>query len=246
MLIVRTAALAASLVASAAPAATVTFALTGNTATSGTHGNVRQFSASNGFHTVNVRASAWNMTGSKTYDSYLGAYSNGLGVTSDGESSGSPDHTIDNKSRKDFILLQFDQKVSLISGKFSTYTIDGNKDSDATIGWNNSNLAWTMKPSLNDKVLSVLGEVVPVANRFTSSGNGTSGTRTITNGRTFANVWLVGANFGSTPDTRTDGFKFGTMTVGVVPEPASWAMMIAGFGFVGAAKRRRRGTVVLA
>ncbi|MBS0504308.1 MAG: PEP-CTERM sorting domain-containing protein [Proteobacteria bacterium] len=28
-----------------------------------------------------------------------------------------------------------------------------------------------------------------------------------------------------------------------VPEPATWAMMIAGFGFVGAAMRRRRRTV---
>lgn len=32
-----------------------------------------------------------------------------------------------------------------------------------------------------------------------------------------------------------------TQIGGGVPEPASWAMMIAGFGFVGAAARRRRG-----
>lgn len=32
-------------------------------------------------------------------------------------------------------------------------------------------------------------------------------------------------------------------TSGVVPEPASWAMLIAGFGLVGAAARRRRQTV---
>jgi hypothetical protein len=31
---------------------------------------------------------------------------------------------------------------------------------------------------------------------------------------------------------------------GVVPEPASWALMIAGFGIVGVAARRRRGTVM--
>jgi len=30
---------------------------------------------------------------------------------------------------------------------------------------------------------------------------------------------------------------------GVIPEPATWAMMILGFGFVGFAARRRRGTV---
>jgi hypothetical protein len=33
---------------------------------------------------------------------------------------------------------------------------------------------------------------------------------------------------------------------GVVPEPASWAMLIAGFGLVGAAKRSQRMTVVTA
>lgn len=33
---------------------------------------------------------------------------------------------------------------------------------------------------------------------------------------------------------------------GVIPEPATWAMMIAGFGFVGASLRRRRTTAVTA
>jgi hypothetical protein len=35
-------------------------------------------------------------------------------------------------------------------------------------------------------------------------------------------------------------------TGGVVPEPATWAMMIAGFGLVGAVSRRRRATTVTA
>ena len=34
--------------------------------------------------------------------------------------------------------------------------------------------------------------------------------------------------------------SFDTIGIGAVPEPASWAMMIAGFGLVGAAMRRRR------
>ena len=38
---------------------------------------------------------------------------------------------------------------------------------------------------------------------------------------------------------------FNDITTGAVPEPASWAMMIAGFGLVGAAARRRR-TVIAA
>lgn len=45
-----------------------------------------------------------------------------------------------------------------------------------------------------------------------------------------------------------DDITFGSATPGpgVVPEPASWAMLIVGFGLVGAAARRRRSTVVSA
>ena len=39
----------------------------------------------------------------------------------------------------------------------------------------------------------------------------------------------------------TDGaLGRGVLTIGAVPEPASWAMLIAGFGLVGAVARRRR------
>jgi hypothetical protein len=44
-----------------------------------------------------------------------------------------------------------------------------------------------------------------------------------------------GANF-----VAYDDITFGSSTPGAVPEPASWAMLIAGFGLVGAAARRRR------
>jgi uncharacterized protein YhdP len=36
------------------------------------------------------------------------------------------------------------------------------------------------------------------------------------------------------------GSYSGTLNYAAVPEPAAWAMMIAGFGFVGASMRRRR------
>jgi hypothetical protein len=42
--------------------------------------------------------------------------------------------------------------------------------------------------------------------------------------------------------TLGQGYRIDSLTLGV-PEPASWAMLIAGFGLVGAASRRRRGVV---
>ncbi|GAO38180.1 hypothetical protein SCH01S_09_00270 [Sphingomonas changbaiensis NBRC 104936] len=54
------------------------------------------------------------------------------------------------------------------------------------------------------------------------------------NGGTFTGTYTLGAATGS-----------GTFTITAVPEPATWALMIGGFGLIGAAARRRR-TAVLA
>ncbi len=47
-----------------------------------------------------------------------------------------------------------------------------------------------------------------------------------------------------------DGYKaaeiYGSIVASAIPEPATWAMMIAGFGLAGAALRRRRATVQFA
>lgn len=45
----------------------------------------------------------------------------------------------------------------------------------------------------------------------------------------------------SNPD---EGFGIDDITFGAVPEPASWAMMVGGFGMMGAALRRRRAVAV--
>lgn len=55
---------------------------------------------------------------------------------------------------------------------------------------------------------------------------------------------LFGTRSDSTPifdfDTSGDGRAVFSYTSAVVPEPANWAMLIAGFGLVGAVARRRR------
>lgn len=69
-----------------------------------------------------------------------------------------------------------------------------------------------------------------------------SGNQTIpdTNGRVtyFAGSGprISSVTFGST----SNSFEFDNLAIGAVPEPATWGMMILGFGLVGAAVRRRR------
>ena len=52
-------------------------------------------------------------------------------------------------------------------------------------------------------------------------------------------VDLIGAA-SPNPDANDDGFKLKAITVtSAVPEPATWAMMLVGFGLAGASLRRR-------
>ena len=54
-------------------------------------------------------------------------------------------------------------------------------------------------------------------------------------------VRIVGLdNFGGSPGFDVDYIQVLPGSIGGVPEPASWAMLIAGFGLVGASARRRR------
>ena len=118
-------------------------------------GNARFYSATSpDIGTIKVRVTGWSVervkTGYSSYtnyvrDSKLNVYSGGLGVTSGDDDGGANNqHTIDNEGRKDFILLQFNAPVSLISATFNTYSVLGTtKDSDATIKYGyNYNTPW--------------------------------------------------------------------------------------------------------
>jgi hypothetical protein len=222
--------------------AAVTFAFSGNTATSGSDANSVIFTGSDG--TTKVRASAWSISGNTVFDSYLGVYANGLGATSGDENGSNNTHTIDNQNRLDFILLQFNTAVKLESADFSTYPVGGNtRDSDATIAFGTTAANWTAQPALNNANVSTLNSLF--SGSYTSLGNAAGGTRNINSGFS-GNLWLVGAVFVN-DDRAIDAFKFGTLKVtptGAVPEPATWAMMIGGFGAIGAAMRMRRRTTV--
>jgi hypothetical protein len=59
-------------------------------------------------------------------------------------------------------------------------------------------------------------------------------------GATFAIRWMDRDAGGTDDGLAIDDFSLVASTVAAVPEPASWGMMLVGFGFAGAALRRRR------
>lgn len=262
-----TLAAAAALLAPAAQAADIiTFPLTNGTPTVA---GGKNYSVTVGGKTVNMRVTAWSTNGtaptSTVKSATVNTYTNGLGVTSTGESTSSPHHTIDNKTNIDFLIFQFDQAVELLSGKLTTYRFDSTKfDSDVTVAYGTTNTAWNAGLGLNNATFATLDAMF--AGPFTTISNASTNVQTAnttlfnTAGNT-GNIWLVGAAFansaencrssGSGTGTKpcTDGFKLSQLkleTVSMVPEPGTWAMMIFGFGVIGGALRfKRKGQFVV-
>ncbi|KQU49620.1 hypothetical protein ASG67_10850 [Sphingomonas sp. Leaf339] len=246
--------------ATSANATTFVFDTTkAGTGSTGTTGNSMTYTAKTGAETLSMKATGWNLaqaTGSFwgfTYGlgynvvgaSQLTSYSAGLGVVSPGDSASNATHTIDNAGRTDFVLLQFSQPVTLKSAALNTFSIDGGSpDADATIGWGSTTGAWDQSLPLNGTTQSAFNSYL--TGTAASSGT-TSGTRTLNLGAVTGNLWMISAAQ-LNPDCLVDGFKLAGLTVNTVsavPEPATWAMMLVGFGMVGAATRvRRRKTTV--
>lgn len=192
--------------------------------------------------TLKVVISAWqaNQSTNAIISAALGAYSGGFGVTGVNDQSGANNlHQIDNAGGyTDFIMLQFSRSVQLTSASLNVYGIGSSTDSDlsilnlgaligqqsqwngslnlATLGGNNTSL-WTQQEGTGDR------------------------TATFSN-LAFSQVWLISAAQLPTND-RDDGFKLSKLVVKAtpaVPEPATWAMLIMGFGAIGASLRRRK------
>lgn len=238
-------ALSAAVSVPSAQAATYVFGLTGgSSSSSGTHGNARTFSATSGGTTLNMRVTGWSLTSPSqagvVQDSFLGFFSTGLGVTSGDETGSGSTHTADNQNRYDFFILQFDKAVSLVSGTFTPYSLGNSLDTDATVGFGTTNTPWNSQPALDNQSFATLSGVFN-GGFSTLTGGGTTNTRLLNPAANVGNIWLVGAAFNNA-DGKIDAFKFSNLTVSgssAVPEPATWAMMIMGFGLVGASMRRR-------
>jgi hypothetical protein len=81
--------------------------------------------------------------------------------------------------------------------------------------------------------------VMPATGDQTAANSNRLVTFTLT-GADRANV--TGIRFSSTQAA----FEFDNVNISAVPEPATWAMMLAGFGFVGASMRRRKQRATIA
>jgi hypothetical protein len=62
----------------------------------------------------------------------------------------------------------------------------------------------------------------------------------VTSDTAFTSFTITGVGTDATASTVFDNVRFGSAAVAPVPEPATWAMMIVGFGMVGANIRRRQ------
>jgi hypothetical protein len=164
----------------------------------------------------------------------------GLGVLYTGDSTSNETHQIDNVGGGvDFVALVFSQAVTLSSIGLTGYALPNQNYIDTDLSY----MAYT-------GTLADLVNGVNLANFSTASFNQVTTSRSVssasnivtTNSSLASTIWLVSAAV-ATGD-RDDGFKLTTLTVNsipaAVPEPATWAMMLVGFGGIGGAMRSRR------
>jgi hypothetical protein len=247
--------LAGLLVTPAAHAAElITVALTGPSTGSGT---ARTYTVTVGQVKLQVRVTAWSTAGtsnsSTVKNGTINVYTNGLGVTSTGESTSSPHHTADNLTQSDFLIFQFNQPVELETARLTTYNMgSGRFDGDLTYAVGSNPTNWTTNPLPNTTTYAQLATIFGnsfTASNVASTSSQTTSTRLLNPTNNVGNMWLIGASFKNpaencgrnTNQLCLDGFKLSQITVRTaVPEPASWLMMILGFGFIGHSLRRRK------
>jgi hypothetical protein len=168
----------------------------------------------------------------------------GIGV--DGGASG-PQIDTNQAGRREGILLSSNIAVSLRALKLSFI------DSDDTLqvyGVNGSQLVSLGYPGVvragltgPNAGLSLLnGQATGPA--FAGANSGTQTLNLVDPTARFSGFFFTTREPGNLSylGTLGQGYRIDSLTLGV-PEPASWAMLIAGFGLVGAASRRRRAVV---
>jgi len=168
-------------------------------------------------------------------------FDGGLGVLNGAEGNGSGNqHTVDNVGQYDFVLFQFDRGVRLTGMTLNAYGVNGAADKDAWVSYVNvdGNILTQSQAANEANWKTLLGRSMDSANGGMPDTTGM-----------YANVWVIGAarvaNSRLGIDVGNDGFKIAAITASV-PEPATWATMMLGFGLAGASIRRRRSRVAFA
>lgn len=251
----KTMAAGAALIAAASPASAATFNLTSVGPNQGSMWSFEQNRVvRNAFTSAMVDGIQFTAIGYSTADTNIatlpeiasiGRWDGGLGVINGYEGNGANgQHTIDNTYRYDFVALVFNKQVQMTGLTLNAYLVDGKgPDKDAWIG--NGTLTDGMTADAQfAEFQRMIGSPVKAMDGVMPNAQAMSGR--------FGNVWLIGADRTTVTADRNDGFKLGAISavaapnVTAVPEPATWATMMLGFGLAGAAIRRRRTTVAFA
>jgi hypothetical protein len=180
----------------------VSFAFTGNTSTTGTKGNIRSY-ASNG---VSVNASAFSRTTGGTWSTaYLGAYSEGLGVTDPSENGSNGTHRVDNIGQMNFVLFEFSTLVE-IDRAFLDSVVG---DSDVSIWIGTANNPFHNHLTLSDSSAGMMSYYE------TNSGSSIDRWAEFNAGGIFGNVVVIAASVED--DTPDDQFKISKLDVCAQP-----------------------------
>jgi hypothetical protein len=175
-----------------------TFIFEGNSAQSGTAGNIRPFTVDG--VTVNVSGFSRRDSNGAWTTSFLGLYNEGVGVTGPSEGTGSNNqHAVDNiGGYRDYVLFEFSAPITAKQA-FLNYIYAGHSDMSAWIGTTTNPIA--NHNTLSDAFLASLG---------TREDNNTTSTASsrwavINAAQNTGNVLVIAASV-SDP-ARNDGFK---------------------------------------
>lgn len=214
---------AASVLAPASVSAAETFNFLGSTNIGSGHGNVLTFTGNEG---TKVEVSAYSTaTGFNTATAVRWS-DYGVGVTNRAWNDG---HTIDNSNGIDYIVLQFDQVMTV--SQLGLWV-----DGDSDLVWAAATTSTPFSGTLSLSNLNIFGSL----NSATGSSSPTVQLRNVNAGGLSGNLFLIGA---ASSSNSNDSFKLRGLTataIPAVPEPATWGMMIGGFAMAGAAMRRRK------
>jgi hypothetical protein len=174
----------------------------------------------------------------------------GIGVKSGNEGSGESPQVDTNGSPNEvlrFLLGNSSNKFKLVSGKFNY--VDAN-DTLRVYGITGTGAGATMSyigfpGEFYDNPLPVVDTPMGGGATATNPGGQLNNNTVFT--VNFANNLAAynGFVFTSNSDS-ADGYRIQSLTFGVVPEAATWAMMVVGFGMMGATMRRRRTSLTFA